>query len=381
MKHILTISNAFMGTKVHRNLAIALDKIGVRQSIFTVIRNYKQPNKDNLVDFGNKESQIVFSRRLQAYHRVFFTLKINQLYKDLKEQIDVYSVDIAHATTLFTDGALAYRIFREYGIPYVVTIRSADLDFFMKYRPDLLSLGMDILTNARNILFVSPSLKRRFWAHWYIKNRVKYFSGKVVLINNGIDDFWIDNHFISGENKEMNNLRLLYVGRLVKRKNLLMLIDSVKILRREFPGLTLHIVGSGGIYEKEVRSKVKSNSDFVTIQSAIGDKRELMQVYRSHDAFVMPSFYETFGLVYLEALSQGLPVLFTKDDGIDGVFPEHSVGESAYSKDLDSVVTSLKTLIGNINGYKIDHIDFEKFRWGNVAERCMSVYINQNQIN
>src|SRR5690606_30468792 len=148
MKHVLNISNAFMGTKVHRNLAIALDKIGVRQSIFTVIRKYKKPNKDNLVDFSNKHSQIAFSRTLKIYHRVFFNLKISQLYKDLKQQVDISSVDIVHATTLYTDGALAYRIFKEYGIPYVVTIRSADLDFFMKYRTDLLSLGMDILTNA-----------------------------------------------------------------------------------------------------------------------------------------------------------------------------------------------------------------------------------------
>jgi len=376
MKHVLNISNAFMGTKVHRNLAIALDKIGVRQSIFTVIRKYKKPNKDNLVDFSNKHSQIAFSRTLKIYHRVFFNLKISQLYKDLKQQVDISSVDIVHATTLYTDGALAYRIFKEYGIPYVVTIRSADLDFFMKYRPDLLSLGMDILTNAKDVLFVSPSLKKRFLNHWYIKTRKGYFLDKIIVTNNGIDDFWIDNRFINAEKKEVNNLRFLYVGRLVKRKNLLMLIDAIKILRKEFSELTLHIVGSGGSYEKEVQTKAKSNTDFVTIQSVIKDKGKLMQVYRKHDAFVMPSFYETFGLVYLEALSQGLPVLMAKDDGIDGVFPNHSVGESADPKDLTSVVASLRTLVNNINTYKLESIDFEKFRWSNVANKLMDVYTN-----
>src|SRR5690606_39852440 len=160
-----------MGTKVHRNLAIALDQKGVQQTIFTVIRKYKRPNHDNLVDFSNKKSKIAFSRTLKIYHRVFFRLKINQLYKDLKEQTDISSVNLVHATTLYTDGAVAYRIFKEYGIPYVITVRSADLDFFMKYRPDLLHFGMEILTNAKNVLFVSPSLKNSFLAHWYIKNR------------------------------------------------------------------------------------------------------------------------------------------------------------------------------------------------------------------
>ena len=226
-------------------------------------------------------------------------MKINQLYNDLKEHVDIQSLDIVHATTLYTDGALAYEIFKEYGIPYVITVRSADLDYFMKYRPDLLSLGMDILTNAKNVLFVSPSLKKRFLAHRYINSKKSVFANKIVVTNNGIDDFWIDNRFIPTESKKIDSLQLLYVGRLIKRKNLLLLIDAIKILRKEFSGLTLHIVGSGGGYEKEVQAKAKSNADFVTIQSVIKDKGELMQVYRRHDAFVMPSFYETFGLVYL----------------------------------------------------------------------------------
>jgi len=71
--HILNISNAFMGTKVHRNLAIALDWKGVQQTIFTVIRKYKMRDKENLVDFRNEKSQIVFSRPLKIYHRVFLT--------------------------------------------------------------------------------------------------------------------------------------------------------------------------------------------------------------------------------------------------------------------------------------------------------------------
>lgn len=374
MKHVLNISNAFMGTKVHRNLAIALDKIGARQSIFTVVRKYKQQGKDNLVDFSNKHSKIAFSRTLKIYHRVFFTLKISQLYKDLKQQIDIGSVDIVHATTLYSDGALAYRIFKEFGIPYVITVRSADLDYFMKYRPDLLSFGMDILTNAKNVMFVSPSLKKRFLAHRYIVNKKDVLVDKIVVTNNGIDDFWIDNRFIHTERKKTDSLKLLYVGRLIKRKNLLLLIDAIKILRKEFFGLTLHIVGSGGGYEKEVLAKAKSNSDFVTIQSEIKDRKELMQVYRKHDAFVMPSFYETFGLVYLEALSQGLPVLMAKDDGIDGVFPDHSVGESADPKSLDSVVASLRMLIENTDDYNIGGIDFEKYRWKSVADRLMAVY-------
>ena len=46
---------------------------------------------------------------------------------------------------------------------------------------------------------------------------------------------------------------------------------------------------------------------------------------RSCSVFAMPSIFETFGLVYLEALSQNLPVVYTKGQGIDGMF-DNTVG-------------------------------------------------------
>ena len=52
----------------------------------------------------------------------------------------------------------------------------------------------------------------------------------------------------------------------------------------------------------------------------------MIPFYKSAHIFVMPSLTETFGIVFIEALSQGLPLIYTKGQGIDGYFPQGFVG-------------------------------------------------------
>ena len=63
----------------------------------------------------------------------------------------------------------------------------------------------------------------------------------------------------------------------------------------------------------------------------------------------MPSFHETFGLVYIEAMSQGLPIIYTKGEGIDGYFKEATVGYSVNPKDVKNIVKKIEMIIHNYN--------------------------------
>lgn len=64
---------------------------------------------------------------------------------------------------------------------------------------------------------------------------------------------------------------------------------------------------------------------------------------RSCSVFAMPSIFETFGLVYLEALSQNLPVVYTKGQGIDGMF-DNTVGIGVDPLSVEEIKNAIKMI-------------------------------------
>ena len=76
-------------------------------------------------------------------------------------------------------------------------------------------------------------------------------------------------------------------------------------------------------------------------------KEQLIDRYRENDIFVMPSFSETFGLVYGEAMSQGLPVIYTAGEGFSGQFPEGEAGYGVDPRDTDDLVEKILLVVKN----------------------------------
>src|SRR5690606_19135661 len=73
----------------------------------------------------------------------------------------------------------------------------------------------------------------------------------------------------------------------------------------------LHIVGEGGTQTEMILENIKAYPDLFKYHGRIAQKEELIRIYRDCHLFVMPSRNETFGLVYVEAMLQGLPILYT----------------------------------------------------------------------
>ena len=104
-------------------------------------------------------------------------------------------------------------------------------------------------------------------------------------------------------------------------------------------------------------------------------KEELIDVYRSCNIYLMPSHYETFGLVYAEALSQGLPVLYTKGQGFDGQFEDGEVGYAVVSTDANDIKDKILKVIENYDKIlpNIQHC-LEKFKWDKIAKQYADLY-------
>ena len=98
---------------------------------------------------------------------------------------------------------------------------------------------------------------------------------------------------------------------------------------------------------------------------------------RKANAFVMVSKPETFGLVYVEALSQHLPIVYAQGQGFDGFYPDGFVGYPAQAGNVESIaekieclIKNYQTIIKNVESLKLE----EDFEWNNIAKKYISIY-------
>jgi glycosyltransferase involved in cell wall biosynthesis len=366
---VLHICNDFLWTKVHRNLYAHLDQLGVRQEIFTPLRQASN-KENNRIAFAVPGSRVSYSGMLKGYHRVFFKAKIRKLLGDLEAQDIVDGCDIVHATTLFSDGALAWQLSRKYNKPYIVSIRNTDINAFLKYKPQLIFLAREILQHAEQLVFISQSNYDNFFQNGLVRLLGHDYKRKALVVNNGIDRAWLDN--IRPPSKRAAR-EILFIGRFDANKNVLRLIDAFLALSKRRAGLTLRLVGGSGKYEGKVSDIVARNADRIVDHGAVASVHELMAICRRSDVFAMASHYETFGLVYIEALSQGLPILFSRRQGIDGTFSEN-VGVAVDSRSVADIGRGLETLLDHAAGFELHKLSFDRFSWESIAARYLAIY-------
>ena len=369
MINCLHIANDFSLTKVHKNLYSRLDGLGISQTIFNPVRE-NTPVGNNSILFKHPDSEIIYSESLKKYHRIFFRNKINFLYRDLQLKCNLKQINIIHATTLYSDGALALKVHKEFNIPYIVAVRGTDVSLFLKYRPDLIFLLKEILLNANQIIFLGESLQKQLFKNKFIKPLQPKLKSKIQVICNGVDDYWLAN---IKPIKKIRPKKILYIGRFDKNKNTINLIEAILFLRKEYPNLKLDLVGRGGGNEEEVINLSNKYKNFINFIGPIYNNEELKKIYLSNDIFAMPSHSETFGLVYIEALSQGLPVLCSKNQGIDDTF-RFKVGEFVNPKSIESIAKGIKEIIVNYDSNNLNKIDFSQFSWDNIAMNYLELY-------
>ncbi|MDZ7835042.1 MAG: glycosyltransferase family 4 protein [Alkalibacterium sp.] len=108
---------------------------------------------------------------------------------------------------------------------------------------------------------------------------------------------------------------LLYVGKIKKSKNAPSVIEAMRILKNDF-NIDAKATFIGKVVDQDIYDELKAVQDVPVKLLEPADKETLLDLYRNNDIFIMPSYTETFGLVYPEAMSQGLPVIYSEDAGL-----------------------------------------------------------------
>jgi glycosyltransferase involved in cell wall biosynthesis len=258
--------------------------------------------------------------------------------KALENLLEKEDIDIIHGHYLFPAGAAAVEVGNEHGIKTYVTAHGSDMFELYKTQPLMRSTLKKVLKRADVVLAVSNALR-----HEIIATGVEGIASKTRLSWNSVDI----NKFSAKENttfKEENRLEdkpiVLFVGNLIKRKNVESLLEAKKIANSDY---YLVIVGDGPLFKK-LNNKVEEEN----IRDVIftGARDDVENIIPSCDVLVLPSFSESFGLVLIEALACGKPVIGSNVGGITEIINKN-VGLLVNPNKISSIASAIDEIIND----------------------------------
>ena len=182
-----------------------------------------------------------------------------------------------------------------------------------------------IKTERNSRRFLLKEILKKIILRGYSAAFVAGKESREYLIKLGIKDQMIfqpwdvvDNCFfekLTSKSKQNEYKYFLCVSRLLERKNLFNLIKSFSNYQKEGGLWGLKIIGSGNLY-----LKLKKYPDYVTNQEKIEiinwlQINDLVQYYKNASSFILPSYFDNWGLVVNEAISSGLPCIVSQNCG------------------------------------------------------------------
>ncbi len=232
--------------------------------------------------------------------------------KTLENLVKKENIDIIHGHYLFPAGYASVKIGKKYKIPTYVTSHGSDM-FNLYKRKYMKPFINKVLKNADYIIAVSNALEKEL-----LKTKIKGLKEKIIINWNSVDlnkfkpntEFKFKKELIEKYSIKEDTKIVLFVGNLVKAKNVKNLIKSKKHIN----GDNVFVIVGNGPQRGELEEFVNENN----IQNIIftGSRNDVEDIIPSCDLLVLPSYTESFGLVLVEALACGKPVIGSNIDAI-----------------------------------------------------------------
>jgi|GEM_PF-902679 len=275
--------------------------------------------------------------------------------KILDRIVQEKQIDVIHAHNIMADAGVAYYLSAHFKIPYVVTSRQMGKGRLHKHI-------IKFMSNAKAIISLS----------YQEKKSCDPFNKHSYMIGHGVEEPFLLQHKEYSENKL---LKIVTMARMLDWKNIdkvLFVLDKIK------DGFTYDIYGDGPEFEKL--------QDIVT-RSSIADKVQFKgfvpydlvpQTMAEYDLFVLPSYKEWFGRVYIEAMACGLPIIGSRRTGMDGYITEGEQGFLVDHTNLDDLQQTIQKFLADkqlkvVMGKKAK-VFAQDFTWDSVIGKIDRLY-------
>lgn len=357
---ILHITNTYnneivRGNKIIKNIVCGLNELyNIRQEIIIPKKEIFLPKEIYVFEKNNLKEIVVPIWGLP--YGLLIDLRLILSVEKIEKLIEK-NFDIIHAHSFISDGYIGYKLSKKYNIPLVLSITGTDVYEQLVFYPHLRLLAKKMYEHSLGVIARSYAVKKRFIKLVRIKD-----DKKIKVIPNGIEE----KKFLNSEiNKVQSNpFKLIFVGQLIKLKNLERTIVAIKKLIDKGYDIKFEIVGDGRLKQKieSLIKKLKLENNIKLVGKI--PHEDVYNRIKQNNALIMCSTKETFGMVYIESLSQYRPIIYSKNRGVDGIF-QKNVGVGCNPLSIESIEKAIEEMINNYNYYFNEVVEFNKEEFKN----------------
>jgi glycogen synthase len=210
------------------------------------------------------------------------------------------------------------------------------------------------------------------WEFVKLKKLYPFCANKTRIIKHGVHAYT--------PRARAPRYRLLFVGRLIPSKGIEPLLKAIALLKRRNKKVELHVIGTGSkLYLRHLKSLVRRLGIQAHVQwLGFRRQKQVQKMYASYGAVVMPSILgESFGLVALEALASGVPLIATRSGGLSEIV-NNKVAQVLPRVESHAIASAIQSIWNNpavtrkrvIKGRRLA----SRYRWPRVAGQYEALF-------
>lgn len=349
----------------------ALKQIGVEVDVIVPMTIYDKEYTTEIWEYEGVTIRYIRYFKLPGVRR-FENIGKHLYHALMRAKIDFTQYDVLHADAPLPTGDAIRLISKRYGIPFAVHGHGLDVFLQGSYRDaknceKIVKASVKVYQEADTVAGVSQKVLDR------IQRKVDV-SQKGYVVYNGVDT----ERFVPVEH-ENEKVELIAIGNLIPLKGHDYTIRAVKeLVEKGYQNIHLRIAGRGE-KEEELKNLVQE-LELENYVEFIGyvPYDEVVKALQKSDIFVLPSYYEALGCVYLEAMACGVPAIGCWENGIEEIIRNGEDGYLVQGKSVDSIVESIKEMMKEKRYKEMGqiarkHVE-EKYRWVDSAQSLLTLY-------
>lgn len=288
---------------------------------------------------NNTENDLVLPE-MNEYPTTYENLKYSyKVYKKILKLNEKYIIDIVETPLWNFEGCVSAKLLKN-KIPILVRLQTPLLKVIETQNWDLNNdfklfsqFEREMMLNAQGIISISDNIKETI-SKLYDINFNKLKNDKVYLGVDEAKDKFID--------KNDNIMRILFVGRLERRKGIHTIFEAIPEVMKNFKNIEFRFVGDNTIVDDTLKTTYKDyfykkygRNEWAKNVVFLGkvNNEEKEEEFKKCDIFIAPSLYESFGIILIEAMSFGKPVIGCNIGGMQEIIED---GKNGYLIDVEN---------------------------------------------